>query len=58
MHCKKYIVGLTLKNNLVALNLSSLKLMKVVTYNEGDWFNQQKLKIFCYLNHKNVLSWF
>jgi len=55
MHCKKYIVGLTLKNNLVALNLSSLKLKNVVTYNEGDWFNQQKLKIFCYLNHKNVL---
>jgi len=25
---------------------------------EGDWFNHQKLKLLCYLNYVNYLSWF
>jgi len=43
---------------MVALTLSSLKLKNWVNNNERDWFNNQKLKIWCYLNHINYLSWF
>jgi len=31
---------------------------KLSSYNEGDWFTHQKLKILCYMKYINYLSWF
>jgi len=30
---------------------------KLSSYNKEDWFIHQKLKILCYLNYINYLSW-
>jgi len=60
MNCAKKYCWFNLKNEVTWLPLifKLIEMEKLSWYNEGDWFNHKKLKILCYLNYINYLSWF